>query len=97
MARVSKPVRDALRAALTSGLWAFLGTFGATLLTWLQDVTRWATDDGGTVVFPNPSVLTKAAVAATVAVFTILVAAVVRVSQAKGIIGGKPPTYPTVP
>lgn len=97
MPLMTKPVRDALRAALTSGLWAFLGTFGATLLTWLQDVTRWATDDGGTVVFPDSGILVKAAVAAAVAGFTIVVAAIVRVSQAKGLIGGKPPTYPTVP
>lgn len=93
----SKPNRDALRAALTSGLWAFSGTFGASLLTWLQDVTRWATDDGGTVVFPDSGVLVKALVAAVVAAFTIVVAAAVRLAQANGLIGGKPPTYPTNP
>lgn len=93
----SKPTRDAIRAALTSGLWAFLGTFGASLLTWLQKVTEWATDDGGTVVFPDSGVLVKALVAAVVAGFTIVVAATIRLAQTHGWIPGKPPTYPTVP
>lgn len=97
MSRVSKPTRDAIRAALTSGLWAFLGTFGASLLSWLQAVSRWATSDGGTVVFPDSGVLVKAAVAATVAGFTILVAGVIRLSQAHGLIAGKSPVYPTKP
>lgn len=95
MSRLSKPSRDALRAAFTSGLWAFIGTFGASLLTWLQDVTRWATDGDGTVVFPDPTVLAKALVSAVVAGFTIVVAGSVRLAQAHGWIGGKPPTYPT--
>lgn len=95
--RLTKPTRDALRAAVTSGVWAFIGTFGATLLTWLQDVTRWATDDGGTVVFPDSAVLVKAAVAACVAACTIVVAAAFRLAQVHGWIRGKPPTYPTAP
>lgn len=94
---LTKPNRDAIRAALTSGLWAFIGTFGATLLDWLQDVAAWATDHEGIVAFPDTSVLTKAAVAAVVAFFTIVVAATVRLAQANGLLAGKPPTYPTTP
>lgn len=95
MSRLSKPTRDALRAAFTSGLWAFLGTFGTSALGWLTDLTRWATQDGGAVVFPDPTLLVKAAVAAVVAGVTIVVAGVIRLAQAHGWIGGSPPTYPT--
>lgn len=94
MSRLSKPSRDALRAAFTSGLWAFLGTFGTSALGWLTDLTRWASDDGGAVVFPDPTLLVKAAVSAVVAGVTIMVAATIRLAQAHGWIGGKSPMYP---
>ena len=86
--------KDALKAAAYTFLWTFVGVFAASLLGWLQDLTAWATDDGGTVVFPDPGVLVKAAVAAVSGAFAFVAAAIVRVAQAHRLAPGTPPSYP---
>jgi hypothetical protein len=90
---MSKVNIDAIKAAAYTALWVFIAMFGTALLGWLGDVTAWATDDGGTVVFPDPTALVKATVAAVTAGFSFIVAAAIRLAQANGILPGKPPAY----
>lgn len=84
--------RNALKAAAMAGMWSFAGTFGLALLGFLNDVGRWAADHGRTP-FPSTSVLGYSAIAATVALATGVVAAVIRLAQAHGYLPGRPPTY----
>ncbi len=88
--------RDAVRAALFSALWAFLGIFGLALTGWLSDVIAWAGDVNNVVVFPDPRVLVKALVSAVASALIGLIAFVVRYAQSRGVIGGKAPTYATL-
>ena len=50
-------------------------------------------DTTGVVVFPDPAVLVKALVSAVVAAASGLVGFVIRMAQAKGVIGGSAPQY----
>lgn len=87
--------RDAIKAAAFTALWTFVGLFVASLVGWLQDLTAWASDDGGTVVFPDPSVLVKAAVSAAGAACSGVAALVIRLAQAHSrLVPGSPPSYP---
>jgi hypothetical protein len=90
---VSTANRNALKAAGYTALWTFLGLFATSLLGWLQDITAWASDDGGMVAFPDPSVLVKAAVAAAAAAISGVTSAIVRLVQANSSVPGHPPTY----
>lgn len=85
-------IRDAMRAAVTSAAWAFVGVFGTTLLGWLQTVTEWASASGARP-FPGLSVLGYGAVSAAAAAATFVVAAAVRLAQVAGWLPGRPPTY----
>lgn len=85
------------RAALWTALFTFAGLFGMSLLGWLQEVWAWANDSTGVVLFPDPSVLMKAAVAAVVAALIGLVNFVVRWAQEKGFVPGRSPVYPPQP
>lgn len=89
---ITPTIRDALRAAGTSALWAFLGVFGVTLLGWLQAVTDWATSSG-TAPFPSLSVLGYGLVSAAAGAATFVIAAVIRLAQVAGWLPGTPPTY----
>ena len=86
--------RDAWRAALATAFFSFVTLFGLAALSWLQDVWTWAS--GGTAaLFPDPSVLYKAAVAATVSALIGLVNFAVRWAQSKtGVAASTTPTYP---
>lgn len=90
---MTKPNRDAIRAAAMTALWTFVALFSMSLTGWLQDVVAWATDDGGLVAFPDPAVLVKAAVAAVAAAFAGLANALYRLGQASGLLPGQPPVY----
>lgn len=90
---MTKANRDAIKAAAYTALWTFLGMFGAAAIGWLNDVQKWATSDGAVTVFPDPSVLVKAGIAATAAGFAFVVAAIVRLAQANGLLPGQPPAY----
>lgn len=86
------PTSAAFKSACWSALWAFIATFGVSLTGWLMDVTEWASDANNSVVFPDPSVLVKAAVAAAVAAGTGVVSFLIRFAQGKlGV--GKVPVY----
>lgn len=74
--------RNAVKAGAYTALWTFVGLFGLSLAGWLNDVQQWATSDGAVTVFPDPSVLVKAAVAAVSAAAGGLVGLVVRLVQA---------------
>lgn len=85
--------RNALQAGAFTALWTFLAVFGLSLTGWLTDVANWAADSSGAVVFPDPRVLVKALVSGVVAAASGFVGLVVRLSQAKGVIGGSAPSY----
>lgn len=91
---MSQETKNALKSAAYTFLWTFIGVFGLSLAGWLGDLTQWATDDGGTVVFPDPTVLVKAAVAAVAAGSGFVVAAVIRLAQSAGWVPGEAPQYP---
>lgn len=91
MDKMVEAAKKALRPALMTALWAFIGTFGLTLTGWLADVAKWASDSGATP-FPGLSVLGYGAVAAAAAAASGVVAFIVRAAQSyTGT--GKPPTY----
>jgi hypothetical protein len=83
-----------VKAALWTALFTFVALFGASVFGWVQDVTEWASTSG-TAVFPNVTVLGKAAVSALGAAAAGLVNFVVRWAQAQGVIPGAGPNYPT--
>ena len=70
----------AKRAARTF-LFSFVALFGLSLTGWLQDVIQWANDSEGVVVFPDPAVLVKAAVAAAGSAATGLVSFLVNLAE----------------
>jgi hypothetical protein len=74
--------KNAIKAGAYTALWTFLALFGLSLAGWLNDVQQWATSDGAATVFPDPSVLVKAAAAAVTAAAGGLVGLVVRLAQA---------------
>lgn len=73
--------KNAIKAGAFTALWTFLALFGLSFVGWLNDVIEWASADGATVVFPDPSVLVKAGVAAVAAAASGLVGLVVRLAQ----------------
>lgn len=86
--------RDAWRAALATAFFSFVTLFGLAALSWLQDVWAWA-NGGGAALFPDPSVLYKAAVAAVVSALIGLVNFAVRWAQSKtGVAASTVPRYP---
>lgn len=85
--------KNALKSAGYTALWTFIGLFVTSLAGWFQDLAAWASDDGGAVVFPDPGVLVKAAVAAAGAAMSGATAAIVRLVQAHTSFPGNPPTY----
>lgn len=84
---------DAFRAACWTALFTFVALFGLSLLGWLNDVWEWAQDKEHIVLFPDPAVLLKAAVSATVAAITGLINFVVRWAQSRSLLPGAGPTY----
>ena len=83
---------DALKAAVSTSLWAFIGIFGMSLLGWLSEVASWASASGADP-FPKTSVLGYALVSAAAAAAAFAVAGAVRYAQTRGWIPGKPPHY----
>lgn len=84
--------RDALRAALWTALFAFLGLFGLGLVGWLTDLLAWASSEGQSA-FPPLSTLGYLLVAAVVSAAIGLVNGIVRWAQAQGVIPGSGPSY----
>lgn len=94
---MNKQTIDALKSAGYVALWTFLGLFAAALTGWLADVVDWATSEDAAVVFPDPTVLVKAIVAAVAAAFSGITAAIFRLAQAAGFLPGTPPAYLSKP
>lgn len=88
--------RDAIKAGVATALITAGVLFGASLTGWLQDVLSWAqAGPDEVVVFPDPGVLAKAAVAAVVGAAIGLVNTLVRLGQrALGL--GSGPVYQPV-
>lgn len=76
--RLPDPVRRALRLFL----WTFLGIFSVTLTGWLGSVVEWASTSDQ--AFPGLTPLGKAAVAATAAAASAVVAYVVNALEDRG-------------
>lgn len=73
--------KNAIKAGAFTALWTFIALFGLSFVGWLNDIVEWASADGATVVFPDPSVLVKAAAAAVASAAAGLVGLVVRLAQ----------------
>lgn len=85
---------DQLKAALWTALFTFIGLFGTSVLGFVQAVIEWANAGGGPEVFPDATVLGKAAVSAAGAAVVGLINFVVRFAQSKQLLPGQGPTYP---
>jgi hypothetical protein len=85
---------DAVKAALYTALWTFIGLFAVSLLGLVQQVAQWASSSGHTPL-PGLSVVGYAVVSAFTAAASGLVAFVVRYAQTKGLTapGVQPVTY----
>lgn len=82
-----------LKAAVSTAFFTFLGLFGMAVLGFIQQVIDWA-NAGGVTVFPDVSVLGKAAVSAGLAAAVGLVNFAWRWLQSKGVpLPGARPTY----
>jgi hypothetical protein len=85
-----------LRAALRTAFFTFLGLFLASIAGWVQDVTEWVST-GGTDVFPDVTIVGKAAVSAAGAALAGLVNYAWLWLQAQGIpLPGQRPVYPQI-
>lgn len=73
--------KDAYKAGAYTALWTFVALFGLSLVGWLNEVVGWAGNEGANIVFPDPSVLMKAAASAAAAAASGLVGTVVRLAQ----------------
>lgn len=73
--------KNAFKAGLYTALWTFIALFGLSLVGWLNDLIEFASNDGATVSFPDPSGLVKAALSAAAAASAGLVGLVVRLAQ----------------
>lgn len=73
--------RAPLKRAARTFLWSFIALFGLSLTGWLQEVIQWASDNEGVVVFPDPAVLIKAAVAAVASAAVGLVGFVINLAE----------------
>lgn len=86
----------AVRAALRTSLFSFVGGFVPALLGWLNNVSQWASDHGSRP-FPATSVIVYAAVAAVVAAVTGLINGVwislERAEKVPALLGGTPTYY----
>lgn len=85
--------KDAIKAGLYTALWTFIALFGLSLVGWLNDVVEAVSNDGATVVFPDPSVLVKAAASAAAAAASGLVGTIVRLAQVAGVAPGEGVNY----
>jgi hypothetical protein len=92
--RLPNPVK----AAIATGVATFTGLFVPAFLGWTNDVLTWISDfigsGGDAVPFPDPSVLTKAAVAAAGAAVAAVVNYAYRKAQELGLFPGSGPSYP---
>lgn len=88
-------ISNELRAALWTALYTFLGLFVASTAGWVEDVIGWAST-GGVEVFPDVTVVGKAAVSAAGAAFVGLVNWAWRKMQSLGVLPGNGPVYPRI-
>lgn len=89
-------ISNELRAALWTTLFTFIGLFSASVVGWVQDVAEWASTGGGVEVFPDVTVVGKAAVSAAGAAFVGLVNWTWRKMQSLGVLPGNGPVYPRI-
>ncbi len=73
--------KDAIKAGLYTALWTFIALFGLSLVGVLNDVVDAASGADGSIVYPDPAILAKAAVSAAAAAASGLVGLVVRLAQ----------------
>ena len=77
--RLPKADRDAMRSALHAAAWVWVSLFVTAFLGWLADLSDWLTEEAP---FPDWHVLVTALAAAIVAVFTLVLSAVLGIAQA---------------
>lgn len=87
---------DALKSALYTALWTFLGSVAILATGWLADVAKWASSSGHAPL-PGLSVIGYAVLSALLAAAGGVVAFAVRFAQSKNVLPGQPPTFPSSP
>lgn len=70
-----------LKRAARTFAFSFIAVFGLSLIGWLNDVVQWANDMQAANVFPDPSVLVKAAISAAAAAASGFVSFVVNLAE----------------
>lgn len=85
---------NALKSALYTALWTFVGSVAVLSIGWLQSVAKWASSSGHAPL-PGLSTIGYAVIAAGISAAGGIVAFVVRFAQSKGWLPGKPPSFPT--
>lgn len=85
---------NALKSALYTALWTFLGSVAILATGWLADLAKWASSSGHEPL-PGLSVIGYAVLSALFAAAGGIVAFVVRFAQSKNVLPGQPPSFPT--
>lgn len=85
-------VPNSVKAGVATAFFVFVTGFTTTLVGWLNDVAGWATN-GGSVPFPDPSVLRGSAVSLGAAAGIAVVNTVVRWAQDRWKVGPATPVY----
>lgn len=88
--------KNAIKAGAFTALWAFIALFGLSLVGWLNDVVDAASGTDGSIIYPDPTILAKAAVSAAAASLSGLVGTVVRLAQT-AVGAGDVPQYQNKP
>lgn len=85
-------MKNALKSGLWTALFSFLGLFVPTVLSWTQQVSKWASTSGHAPL-PGLSTLGYAVVSAGSAAVAGLIAFLFRALQTKNALPGNAPTF----
>jgi len=78
---VNDATKNAVKAGAYTALWTFIALFGLSVVGWLNEVVDAASGVDGSIIYPDPTFLAKAAVSAAAAAASGLVGTIVRLAQ----------------
>lgn len=84
---------NAVKLALSTALWSFIGSVCVLSAGWLGDLAKWASSSGHSPL-PGLSVIGYAVMSALIASSGGIVAFVVRFAQSRNVLPGEPPAFP---
>lgn len=84
---MDQSTKNAVKAGAFTALWTFIALFSLSLLGWLNDLVDAASTTDGSIIYPDPAVLVKAAVSAAAGAAAGLVGLIARLAQAATGIG----------